>query len=45
MDEPRDCHTSEICQSEEDKYHMTSLICLKYDPKEPIYEKEADSWT
>ena len=27
MDGPRDYHTSEVTQTEKDKYHMISLIC------------------
>ena len=27
MDGPRECHTSEISQTEKEKYHMTFLMC------------------
>ena len=46
MDGPRDYHTSEVSQKEQDKYYMKSLMWnLKYDANEPIYETETDLWT
>ena len=44
MDGSRDYHTKQS-QKEKDKYHMTSLIYLKYDTNERIYKKETDSQT
>ena len=26
-DGPKDCHTSELSQTQKDKYHMISLLC------------------
>ena len=41
---PKDYHTQRR-QSEEDKYHMVSLICgtLKTDANELVYKTETDS--
>ena len=41
---PKDYHTQRR-QSEEDKYHMVSLICgiLKADANELVYKTETDS--
>ena len=38
---------SEVSQTEDDKYHMTSPICgiFKNDTNELIYKKETDSQT
>jgi len=36
---------SEVSQKEKDKYHMISLIHIRYDTNELIYETETDSQT
>ena len=45
MDEPIDCHMSEVSQTEKYKYHMISLICgiLKNGTYELIYKTEIES--